>query len=632
MTEQTLVRGRDAGACSDAPNHVYNGKTIGLSDTRQIFLQFSGLADKVRGRTVISATLSPRPSKDITSSASVTIKPVTSKWTAGTLTWAKRPTVGAAAVTGSTGTVTAGDRWSIEIGALIQAIADGGTDFGFRLTSTSTTSHPHYAFETLDAWVLDIVLSDTPAAPTSLAPDAGAVGSGAPILGWDWTDTGVDDDGSGTEQTAVQVQIDPAADDVTPDWDSGELANLVPRLALTDTTYPGLSANATTQWRVRVKDTGGVWSEWSDWAQFTYRPKPTLTITSPAGSHLYDPTTVIEAAIDTGDIKAYRVAIFDGDDKTARRYASGRQPGDGLTFSHELPLKNHDGVRIFRDDVAYWLRAVVEDRTDRVATGDPDDPPYVEVWKQVTFDDDALPPVTAVHVEQVGDTPSVKVHWSRTGGAADAWIVIRNGEIIARLDPTDDMGEMGPVVVDPAGGWYWIDQLGLPYRSATYQIKPVVNGKQGPVGTRSDTTTVKPKGLWLIRANALGTGHGDAVVLDGTGVNGFRTNDRRATYKPPAVAYDVDIITAFEGITGTFAGTYSALRHTINQTPGQAYARMKAIKAHPEEEVILVYGDVAVPVLLRNVTVLPSETFDDNSRRKDVTFEFFQSSEFEVHL
>lgn len=627
MTEHVFLRGRDTGAKSAAPNTNYSAaKQLKLSSTAQIFVQFPALAQKVRGRVVISAVLYPHVVNGFGTAQSVSVKENATQWVAGTLTWNKRPTQRAATVTDTTGTVADDGRYGIEIGTLVQDIANGAPDYGFRLTTTSTSGHTLYSFETLDAWELHVELSDNPAPPTSLTPDAGAVGTAKPRLGWEWTDTGIDDDGTSTEQVALQVQIDPDADEVSPAFDTGEIASALPNLDLTTTAYAGLASGATTQWRVRVKDTGGDWSDWSDWATFTFRPKPTLTITSPSGDHLYDATTVIEAAIDSGSMKTYRVQIFNGSDRTIRRYNSGRIPASGLTFSHELPFKTRDGVRIFRDDASYWIRVVVEDRTDRVSTGDPADRPYLEVWKLITFDDDVIPAVTEVTASQAGELPRTRVHWKRAAGAADGWNIRRNGELIARLDPTDPDGDLGPVVVDPAGGWYWDDPLGLPYQSATYQVQPIVNGKQGPVGSKSATITLQPKGLWLIRAN------GDAVVLNGTGVSGFRTNDRRATYKPPGVGYDVDIITAFEGVTGQYAGTYSKTSHQSVHTPAQAYTRMRAIKARPEEEVTLVYGDVAVPVLLRHVTVLPAETFDVDSRRKDVTFEFFQSSEFEVTL
>lgn len=620
--QTTLLRGRDTWANSDYPNSVHgDGRRALASATSRVFVRFAGLPAEVRSKTVVAAHLYPVAANNI-AAQTWTAHAVDSNWTGGKLTWNKQPTVRAGALTFTPGALSDGDRPELDVTNLVQQVANGAEDFGFRLQLSGAAGGRLYTFENPDSWQLVIEVSDEPQPPVSLNPDSGVVATSKPVLTWDWTDNGILDDASTTavegEQAAYEVQINTSATSAGA-WGSGQVSSPTAQLDLAASSYPGAANGTPVFWRVRCRDVGGVWSDWSDWATWTYIPLPTLTITSPSGSLLYDTSTVIEASVSSGEILTYRVQIYSGEERTRRRYNSGRVPGAGTTLAHELDLRlSGNGSKTFpRFDRDYWLRVVVEDRVDRSST--PGDPGYVEVWKQVSFSDDAQPAVTGVWADQIGVAPQVKLRWTRTA-AADAWLILRNGAPVARYRHED-------VTIDPDGGWSVITSDVLPHAEAVYQVQPIVNGKKSGAGNRSAVVTVAPEGLWLIRSN------GDAVVLTGVSVGGFRKIDRRATYSPPAAGYDVDIVTALGGVNGNdFTGSITADRFADIHTVDQARARLSAMRANPGDPVQLVYATVSVPVILRGLSVLPSEAHRADNQRHDVSFSFFQCDDFEESL
>jgi hypothetical protein len=127
--------------------------------------------------------------------------------------------------------------------------------------------------------------------------------------------------------------------------------------------------------------------------------------------------------------------------------------------------------------------------------------------------------------------------------------------------------------------------------------------------------------VWLLSDQA-----GD-VVFDGLEVSNLRTTDTRATYTPLASQRPFDVVHALGGRGGTYQGTFD---DEAGQDWWTARTRVLAMKAAPHREVQLVYASTSVPVKLRNVDVAPSPDFDVDTKRQDVVFEAYQTSDFEV--
>ena len=611
MGEQVIRRGHDTFIESAHANREHGDskypQVISGAARTLLFMPLEG----VKGRTILSATLTGRV-RNAFPAQTLTVQTVAEKWSAAWANWTKNQSL---AVTGPTATVATGSladgaSFEVNITALVQTVANGGDYFGLRITTNSATGGRFYGFDSGDdSWTLTIVTSDAPQEPTTLYPAGGVVGVSKWTVSCDFTDLG-----GSTEQSAMQVQVDPAGNGAAPAWDSGWVATTIPELDLAATSYPGLASGATTKWRVQVKDADGNASGWSDWVSVTYVPKPALILDNPPSGILADATTTIAAHITTGTLQAWRVRIADGDDKTATRYDSRKRDGSGTAIACDLPVKNDDGDRVFKDDGTYWLNVRAWDRLDRLR-GAAGDPPYIETWVQVTFDDDlALSPVSSLNVSQIGNTPRVRLSWSRTAGAADGWAIYRDDERLDRVDAED--------ITASGGSYEWIDDSAAPNEWHTWHIKAVVNGAQSKPGPTA-SLRLELDGVWLLSSA------GD-VVLEGEGVGDFKAADRRATYSLPNKPYDVDIVGALGGISGTFAGTIDV---RDDRPDVDAVRRvLRSIRRNPTKQVQLVYANRSIPVLLRDVNVDASENYTRDTEEHTVSFFAQQVGDFESTL
>lgn len=613
MPSQTVARGQDITVTSGQPNTNFPGRAFQrVADSRRTLLSMP--LSQIRNRTIVSAVLQPRvrvQSGQPWDAQTISVQPISEQWSINSVTWSNQPSVRLGpsnVITQATPALADGDRFSIDITSFVQQIANGLPNYGWRLTTSSGKSGTFYGFVNSDAWVLTVETSDAPQTPTSLAPTGGVIDRSKFVIRTDFTD-----DAGATDQASIQVQIDP--DQTAPfAFDSGEVATTVPELDLSTTAYAGLANNATTSWRVRVKDSDGYWSPWSAWATVTRVAKPTLTLNSPAGSVLGDPTPVVQATISAGSIKYWLVEVYRDDDPSDVRWSSGRQPGSGTSFITTLPGRTAGGTRIFTDDMGYRLRVRVWDRLDRV-TGGSDDRPYLEANATFTFDDDAaLAAPSDLTLTPSEESPAMILTWVRSG-SADGWVVHRNSELVARLDP-DDVTALG------AGTYQWSAPDAVPNRSALWQVRALVNGKRGLPVNRTGKTVVK--GLWLL------SDHGN-VNLAGTDLSDLRRKDKRATYDLPGRPDDVDVIGSLGGVAGTFAGELGR-SHVLTTTVAveEKVRIMRLIRRDATTPVQMVYGTRSIPVLLRDVNIdISSEYLPGQNDLYDVSFGCWQVGEFE---
>jgi hypothetical protein len=375
-----------------------------------------------------------------------------------------------------------------------------------------------------------------------------------------------------------------------------------------------IASGQTVKWRVYVQDDDGGQSAVSDWATYTYRPQPTLTLDSPAGGVLYDPTSDVLAHISTSLLGSYRIQVTDGDDRSSIRYDSGKQQAtDPSAIAFALPVRNDDGSRIFKDDQDFQIHVRAWDTYDRQSS--PGLPSHVDAWATVHFDDDlALNPVASFQAHQVDQTPFVRLTWTDVA-AHDAYLVSRDGDHIARLTAAD-------VIAGPSS-YSWVDVTAVPYVHHVYSLRTITVGTGRSPAKRAGIT-IKPKGLWLLRGN------GDSVRLSYTSSDAgltLRTAERRATYTPVNLPYAVDILTAYEGLSGHVGLSVCDMD---DQDIDDALDVLSAIKAHSTERVRLIYNNVSKPVVVRNMSVVPSPTgFEPTARLHMVDFDIAQVGEFD---
>jgi len=744
VTESTIRRGYDTFVNESFPSTEHSDDrylkidaTTSARKRAYVYFPLPSLA----GRTVLSATLS-MVVRNTGSAQTISAQAVASHVPMSTMNWSNQPGVTGSVFSTTTGALVNGSVVAVDVGAALQAVANGAKWFGFRVTTGASAELQLWSFESgQDTWTLTYELSDAPEQPTLLSPDGGVVSKTKPVVSWDFTDFG-----GSTEQAALQVQVDTAANagvnlltsptwaaagtpvptvtpnssvrafegtvsdalitwagsggfpqaqatvsgltignaytfvvycysvgslvgvipifgtavgstftvknawtqasvsftatatshtvavrgntpvngdttwidkatviagsTVHPGFDSGQIAGIDPELDLNTVVPPfaGFSVDGgTDQWRVRVKDGAGLWSDWSDWSMWTYKAKPTLVMDSPSGTLLSDPSPTILAHISSGTLTAFRIRVAAGSDKTRLRYDSGKRSASGTSLAHTIPFKNTDEVKIFKDDASYWLNVRVWDTYDREGT--PGDPPYMETWVLVTFNDDgAVSAPTLSSVTQPGILPKVQLVWTR-GSAPDNWVVLKDGEKHARLDPAD---------VSSGGGTYtWQNpEYTEAYESHTWKVKAMVAGVQGPP---SNSIAFKPtlSGVWLVDPDTdLG------VMIRETGVSDWRRLDRFVKYKPVNRNNSVNIYDAQEGLSGSMEGVID---------DGEPYAittargRLRAFKDAPTKAVWLLAMDVAVKVRLENLSWSPSPEAHETLLRDQVSFSFEQA-------
>lgn len=612
---------------------------------------------RIAGRTILSATLSV-PVQGFWVNQTVTLQAFATSWNDAKITWgganAAPAVTGATASSGATGALAAGQRIEFDVTALLQAIADGQPNYGWRLvTSQSTDRSTLRGFDSgLASWTLHVEVSDLLPKPVNLAP-TGVIGVAKPTLI-------VDDLES---LSAIQVQIDSAANPLSVDFDSGWRAATTPQLDLsagmgrtvavsttngsptitfaanlvetvdigatitgtgipggatiiarpTTTTatlsanatatgsitatvtrnYAGLSNGSTTYWRTRLKTVNGSVSAWSDWVDITREDKPAIVMDNPAGSTLWDPTPTIAAHLSPAgdDETRWQVIVHAVGDATDVRYNSGDDV-DGAALEHTIPLR-WKGRKVFPTDGDYRLIVKAWDRTDRVPS--PGDTAFVRQSLTVTMDVDGAvtPPAGLTAVQATSGYPNVVLGWTRASDP-DRFVVRRNGEVIRRLDPND--------IRTAPGVFQWTDEHAPPNVTHTYTVRAITDVS----GTLKQSVSCAPVDIFAEVAAVWLRWDGWDVELAGPdetdkGIEAEQV-DKRQSFELPYRDEDVDIITALGGLKGAFKGTID----NRNQDDVEATAAaLEALRQTPAERVRLVWFTKNIPIDLKSLSVAP---------------------------
>jgi hypothetical protein len=539
----------------------------------------------ISGRTVLAATLSV-PVQGFWVSQTVTAQALAASWNVATVNANNAPGVtGATASSGATGALAPGQRFEIDMTALIQAIADGQPNYGWRfVTSQSTSRSTIRGFDSgLASWTLHVEVSDLLSKPADLRPQ-GVIGLAKPIL--------LVDDVEDLSQVQVQIDADPSP--ISPDFDSGWVTVTKPQLDLSATAYGGLSDGASTFWRTRLKTLNGSFTAWSDWVSIERDDKPAIVMDNPSGTDLWDPTPTIAAHLSpSGDADTrWQVIVHTVGDATDVRYNSGDALA-GAALAHTIPLR-WKGRKVFPTDGDYRLIVKAWDRSDRAPS--PGDTAYVREALTVTLDADGTvtAPNSITLSQATSGYPDVIVGWTRASDP-DFFTVWRDGEIIRRLAPDD-------VRVSP-GVFEWTDPHAAPNVTHNYKVRAVtdVSGtlKQSAFSP-DDDIFAKVLGIWL-------RWDGYDVVLDGPDPNdpGIDAEqfDKRQTFELIYRAEDIDIITAVGGYRGTFGGTIDRRQDDLEATA----AALNDLRQNSNQDVRLVWFTQNIPIDLKSLSVAPSK-------------------------
>lgn len=393
------------------------------------------------------------------------------------VTWAKRGTLSSVVGSRAIAAPKAGQAFDVDVTSTIQQQVKGAlANYGW-YSSLSNTGTAKFRGSAASGGRPSLIVTYTvpPAAPTSLEPSDAAISIGSPSLLF-----AADDNILG-----LQVQVDPTGNATTPAFDSGDVPATGGLFDLSTSTYPGLDAGATTYWRARQRTDGG-WSAWSGWVRFARETRPTLTITSPAG------TPDANGDIPVGDGTPPVVWSFAGTQVSWRARLLAEN-GDGIADSGHLTGTDTDWTPpkgLVTAGQRGTLEVTVWDNTARTAT--PGDP--VETIAQlgiVLTPDASIEGYVTVTAANDGWAPTVTVTGHRSA-IPDQVALVRDGAEIVRFDGAD--------VTEPSpdGGFVTTiaDYRATMRRKQTWALVPIVNGTKGPLG-QTVTTIPRCRGIWL---------------------------------------------------------------------------------------------------------------------------------------
>lgn len=542
-----------------------------------------------------------------TGAAQLTVRGLSDRFVDTEVTWASKP-----GTTGPTGTLDVTD---LDDGEVIfipateigQAIAAGGRNLGVELSTNSATTIRFHSADSPDRprWVS--TWTEQPDAP-NVRPAGGIISAQFPTWAFDY-------DGDAGDLSAVRIQLDPAADSVSPDFDSGEVTSSEALLRTSDTLYPGLASAASVSARGSIT-VGGVESGLGPWVTVQRITKGGIVVDSPSAGVVTSVTPVILATFTPADgveaLTEQRVQIWDAARET-RLYNTRRVPAtDANTIAADIPFRDPvSGERILRRKGTETYSLCVEgwgypDRVDA-----PEDPAAVEVWVDFTVSDEPLLTApTGLTADATDGRPSITLTFTIGPDAPDQIVIAADDEIVEVLEPE---------TIHAGGTSYVYEYTGAkPYRDVELAVAQIKDNGMSP-WSNAVVEQARPKGLWIIDE-----GRDLRFRLTGLDVGNWVLTDQGVDYDPVGSPHRVRVVTAQQGMSGHFTG---ALRDGGGLTYDEQLADLWAIKARPTRLVRLVVGDWSIPVQLTTLSATPHPRFRSFNEAALVQIAFEQRGE-----
>lgn len=593
----TVVRsGTDAWVAEGAPAQNYgqaarlwlNGGTSGNDKQGLVYLK----SPAPLGATIFAATLRLHARGAWAGSQTLTVRRLIEKWAESTVNWNTKPSSTATneatlAITGAAD----GDTFEVDVTNLIQDAASGSAYYGVRLSISVDSDRAVHSTEATDATLrpqLEVTWSSPPEAPTSLAPAGGnAISGDTPILSWVYKDPGA---GSGEGQSSSQVQISTTTSFASPEYDSGKVANTEQSWDLSATAYAGVPDGETRYWRVRVWDDTDLVSDYADTASFQRVAKGSLTLDTPSGGSFEDLTPLISWTLTGAVQEAYRVIIQNLTQTPALDPGGTYVQDTGKVTGTATSVRTIPG-RI-NDHDTYRITVRVWDTDSR--QGIPGDPNYTEVQSaDLSYTragvGTAVTGLAATLVES--DGPGVKLDFNRS--SAPDYFALKVDDVVVepRLLPSD---------LFISGTAYRYTYWGAtPRVSHTYEVEAVtLSGGvyQHSSGNSTDTLTTDPNGVWLIDPS-----DNTRVKIVGTDSPEMSIGESGATFAIIGSRAPVRITDTVRGYEGSISGLL------LGKTARDTFLTLKGRLT----ELQLVVGDVAIAVMLEEVSATPTPLRDD---------------------
>lgn len=572
------------------------------ADTRYGYIYF-GVPSGMAGTTITSAKLRLYSGAGFAGSVTMSIQRLSARFSVNRVKWSNKPGVTGAVKQVTKNGAAAGTLWEYDVADVMQQVADGAAWYGFRISITGAAAKWIYSAQGASQYrpVLEIQWSDAPDTPETLIPDNGlAVSVSKPTLRWDF----VDPAGDQTMQSAnLRLFSSEALADANGAGDllDVNVAATIPQWDLDDTAYGGLALDGQLWWRTQNVDGAGLLSGWSDPATFVRKSKGTLTITNPAA----DPNDFVTESTPpfswtfTGRTQVkYQVILATPETPEKYIWNSGEITSTDTAVTPPANKLTEVG-KTYRLIIRIW------DDIDRVTV--PDDPTYVEAFRDFTFDlDNTVDPVDNL----TGDAHTYRSRWTLEWDdetAPDSYPIFRNGVQVDEVFPVD--------VLESGTHYVYNDDGARPRRNHVWSVGRKVNGK---VSLANPTVNglVKP-----ITTTLSETDNDRLIYLFNPDVAAERTEESTIHYllgeAPPVL-----ITQNHRGYEGQVSGVL--LNDTVPGVDAEdQLTSLEWFKDHPGIPLKLVWVDKVLKVVILNVTDTPL-AYADGTVEYLVSFDFFQ--------
>jgi hypothetical protein len=428
------------------------------------------------GSTIMSAKLRVYNVAAWAGSVTLTVQRAGSAWSVNKANWNNKPAGSGPTATKNLTGAAAGTMWEMDVAPILQPIANGLAWYGLVLTTNNAAdSAIHSAQSSSGALrpVLIVQWNDPPDAPDNLRPAGGRnAGKASPYVQYDFNDANGD-----TDLQSHQIQFGASTallDAGTTTLDLGEVATTVPEADLSDAvkypTWVALVSGTQKAWRVRTKDSAGIWSVYSDSQLFGYLSKGVLTITSPAvapNNFIWEGSPDVSWTFTGRTQRAYQVIIADAADPNTWLWDSGKITSTAT--SQTIPF------RVIKDaGKSYIITVRIWD--DQVREALPSDPVYVEgtITATVAYDN-TVTAVTALAAVSDAYLPVEHLTWT-SAVAPDSFQLQRSSDGGATWEYRR---EFLPTDATLGGTSYGYDDNGAtPYQAYQWRVMRIVAGKQ----------------------------------------------------------------------------------------------------------------------------------------------------------